>query len=280
MSINDNGIKLLDPNPAQPGSSFYYSIYKLPQDKQLVLSALQALAMQLWKISECYTEPEVAKVQLGWWQQEMESLFSNKPSHPVTKTLQPYVQKYQLEQQMLQAMIEGVRLSLTTQLFNTQAELTQHYQHTGGILMSLQAQVLLGQKPDDVTMKFTYALGVSLETVRHIVDMAEYLNRGHLYIPLDVIKHKRLDPHQLLQDMNKQKLAKLLQFQQQFTEQCYLNGLSNLPKQYFKVLRPLRLYGALRLKRLRKLASKGFPILEHHVQLHPMSKLFFAIKFR
>lgn len=267
----------LDPNPAERGSSFYYSTYRLPDKQRTALTALQAFTLQLRKTSEYYKAPEAAQAKLVWWQQEIERLFAGEPSHPITQTLQPYLTSYGFSIAPFLAMLEAAALSLTTQTFQTQAELAQHYQHTGGILTGLQAHVLFGGKLEEPTLQFAHTLGIATETIRHIIDMPAHLSRGHIYLPLKSLQQHDIDLQQFLQHPDKTTLSILLKEQQRFAEQCYQDALQSLPAKSYQTMRPLWLYAALRLKRLQKIARGGFNIFEQKVHLSPLYKLFFVL---
>lgn len=262
----------IEQDTAPQGSSLYYSLLKVKSPARDIIIVIQAYANELAKISERYLEPGIAKVKLQWWKDEIDRMFEHQARHSITKELQPEIKRYQLSKAAFLALIEASVLSIETQAFSTQPELAQHYQHLGGITESLKAQVLLNGEKNEQVEQFAHLIGICNEIVRHIDYFIEFWGRGHIYLPIEDIEKSSLQ----IEQVDKQKLSQLLKIQAGFARQCYQDALKALPQEYFKIMRPLRLFSALQLKQLDLIEKDDFQVMQHRLQLSPIRKLVHA----
>jgi len=77
-------------------SSAHYSLLFLPAARRRAATALYALRRELDEAIENASDPAVARAGLGWWAQEIQHLFEQKPQHPVTRALAPHLPVYGL----------------------------------------------------------------------------------------------------------------------------------------------------------------------------------------
>jgi phytoene synthase len=254
-------MSLIAQETAPKGSSFYYSLLKAKEPKRTVIISLQAYANELRKTSEQYSEAAVAKVKLNWWAEEIERMFQGQARHPISQSLQTYLETYHLPKAAFLALIEASLLSLETQVFQSQQELAMHYQHTGGILEALKCLVLLDGRKEDEAEQFAHLIGISLEVVRHIQYFAEFYHREHLYLPADSF-----------QNFDEKELPKHLKAQAEFARDSYKQALKHLGN-HQKALKPILLYANLEMKVLDAIEKDGFLVLQHRIELSPIRKL-------
>jgi phytoene synthase len=263
------------------GSEWYYALARATLDKKQALMALDAYAQILNHTAERYHEPSMADIKLNWWHEEIERVFEQQAQHPIAKDLQKAATQFPLNKTALLAMIEGALLSLKTQRFQTQSELAQHYQHTGGILQSLMASVLNEGAIDHATEKYAHTMGIALETIRHIIDTPYYLGRQHLYFPAEVLEQKNIDLSALFNKPQRNaQLIELLKQQADWAQEQYEQALTLLPADQFQIQRPIRLYAMLRFKHLDLIKREGFHVCEHPINVLPLKQWWLSIRFR
>jgi len=75
-------------NKAIPdGSNLYYAtIFETGRNKAIII-CLHALLYELTDIIYACSDPGIARIKLGWWQEEIARLFNKQPRHPVTKQI-------------------------------------------------------------------------------------------------------------------------------------------------------------------------------------------------
>ena len=108
---------------AASGSSFYYSFLFLPKPKREAITALYAFCREVDDIADEVQDLSVAQAKLNWWRGEILNLYTGKPQHPVTQALQGPVTEFDLKQQHLLEIIDGMQMDLEQNRYRDFAEL-------------------------------------------------------------------------------------------------------------------------------------------------------------
>jgi len=97
---------------AASGSSFYYSFLFLPTDIRRAITALYAFCREVDDVVDECSDVAVAQQKLDWWRNEINETFDGNAQHPVTIELARLIKPYQLPQQYLQEIIDGMQMDL------------------------------------------------------------------------------------------------------------------------------------------------------------------------
>lgn len=227
--------------PSITGSSIYYSSLAAPLKQRDLFVACHLFCETLMNIAECYKEKSVAEGKLVWWCQEIERLQDKKPTHPISKSLLNTFE-YGINATPFKAIVDSAKTAIKTELFSNSAELHQHYQHTGGIIEAVKAQIIWGRELNTDELKACHQLGIALECIRHLNIASEHIHRGLEYFPdsyHDQASH-----------------AKIL-----------INNIS------VKLTRAQRVYTNIQLKLLAKIERDKFQVEQYQYALSPLQKL-------
>lgn len=257
---------------APRGSDIYYALMQVPKDKKAPYLAIHALNAELQKISEHYRELKVAQQKLAWWAEEIKALYQGMPKHPITQALQEDLNLYQIKEIELLAMVEAAMLSATTQIFANENELRQHYQHTGGINIALKAKILSNESDPNLM----HQLGISMEILRHLLEMPRFLERQHLYLALSAFQSTNIDPQPILQGKNLDALKPLLEQELKQAQDLFTQVSLKLDKKEKQTLKPLLLELKLKLKQAQKTSADAWQIFSYRLELSPLVKFFLS----
>lgn len=263
---------------APMGSDIYYVLRQVPEGKELAYLAVHAFATELAKISEAYREAAIAQQKLSWWHEEIKRLYQGEPTHPITKALAIHLKNYDLKEIEFLAMIEGAMLTISTQIFTSEASLRQHYQHTGGIIAQMKAKILTA-KNINLTAEFTkciHQLGVAHEIVRHLLNFPKFLQRQHLYLPLSLFQQHELDPQPILLGENLYQLPPLLHDELVNAQTLFNQTISHFTRTQKKAFRPLILEVKLKLIQTKKIANHAWKIFDYRLELSPVLKFLYT----
>jgi len=97
---------------ARSGSSFYYSFLFLPTEQRRAIVALYAFCREVDDVVDRVGDPGVARAKLEWWREEIERLYAGRPLHPVTRALQPVIERVNLAAEQFQEIIDGMAMDL------------------------------------------------------------------------------------------------------------------------------------------------------------------------
>jgi phytoene synthase len=126
---------------AASGSSFYYSFLFLPPERRRAITALYAFCREVDDVVDECTEPQIAHTKLGWWRQEILSLFQGNPNHPVSRALHPHLESFGIKETQLQEIIAGMEMDLTQTRYLDFKGLEKYCYHVAGAVGLLAAGI-------------------------------------------------------------------------------------------------------------------------------------------
>src|SRR3954447_11673267 len=97
---------------ASSGSSFYSSFLFLPLERRRAITALYAFCREVDDVVDEGMDPQVAAAKLAWWRAEVANLFAGKAQHPVTQALDPFRDRFSIDQKKLGEIIDGMEMDL------------------------------------------------------------------------------------------------------------------------------------------------------------------------
>ena len=98
---------------AASGSSFYYSFLFLPPERRRAITALYAFCREVDDVVDETSDTHVAATKLAWWRNEVADMAAGSPHHPVTQALLPFKDKYAIDPEKLNLIIDGMEMDLT-----------------------------------------------------------------------------------------------------------------------------------------------------------------------
>jgi len=261
---------------AGSGSSFYYSFLFLPLEQRRAITALYAFCREVDDVVDECSDKDVAHSKLDWWQKEIEQCFSGQPRHPVSRALQQPVQTYNLPAEYFQEIIDGMKMDLKQNRYETFSELALYCHRVAGIVGLLSAEIF-GYRHRD-TLKYAEELGTALQLTNIIRDVREDAERDRIYLPLDELLEYRINPYDLLNAGNTDKLQEMLGFQAQRARRYYQRALSHLPPTDRYAQRSGLIMAEIYRTLLDEMEMDEFRVLQQRLSLTPLRKLWIAWK--
>lgn len=261
---------------ANSGSSFYYSFVLLPRETRRAITAFYALCRELDDVvDECH-EPHVAAAKLAWWRSELERMTQGAPQHPVARALIDTQQGRKLPQALLQEIVDGMAMDLSTSRYADFASLQLYCHRVAGVVGELAA-LIFGYR-DPATRVYANDLGLAFQLTNIIRDVGEDARRGRIYLPQDELQKFGVSESDILHAHATPAFHKLMEFQYQRAEALYAKALSELPLEDRKAQRPGLVMAAIYRALLREVRLAQFPVLRARVSLTPVRKIWLAGK--
>jgi len=261
---------------AQSGSSFYYSFLFLPPERRRAITALYAFCREVDDtVDEC-TDESVARIKLAWWRKEIASMYEGQQSHPVTLALQPHLIPYNLQQQHLQAIIDGMEMDLNQTRYLDYAALTKYCWHVASVVGILSASIFGATKPE--TLLYAEKLGHAFQLTNIIRDVGEDARKGRIYLPINELQQFNVTAADLLNARHSENFEKLMAFQAARAQKVYDEAFALLPKEDRRAQRPGLMMSAIYRTLLDEVQADGFHVLTQRISLTPIRKLWLAWK--
>jgi phytoene synthase len=259
---------------AQSGSSFYYSFLFLPPDRRHAITALYAFCREVDDVvDECH-DPSIAATKLVWWRQELARLYAGKPEHPVTQALLPALAEFNLPQEQLLEIIDGMEMDLQQSRYLDFKALSLYCYRVAGVVGLLSAEIFGYQ--DRKTQKYAHDLGMAFQLTNIIRDVGEDARIGRIYLPIDELQRFEVTAADILNARYSDNFRRLMEFQIERAEQYYTQAVSELPAGDRKAQRPGLVMAAIYRTLLDEIKRDGCQVLTQRTSLTPVRKLWIA----
>jgi len=261
---------------AQSGSSFYYSFLFLPPERRRAITALYAFCREVDDTVDEATDQSVARIKLAWWRNEVAQMYSGTPTHPVMLALKPHIQPYDLKQEHLQAIIDGMEMDLDQSRYLDYPNLKKYCWHVAGVVGILSASIFGVTNPQ--TLKYAETLGLAFQLTNIIRDVGEDARKGRIYLPIDELQQFNVTAADLLNARHSEKFEALMKFQAARAQQLYDDAFALLPQEDRRAQRPGLMMAAIYRTLLDEIERDGFHVLTQKISLTPLRKLWLAWK--
>ena len=259
---------------AQSGSSFYYSFLFLPPNRRRAITALYAFCREVDDVvDECH-DPAIAATKLVWWRQELARLYAGQPEHPVTRALLPALAEFNLPQEQLLEIIDGMEMDLQQSRYLDFKALSLYCYRVASVVGLLAAEIFGYQ--DRKTQKYAHDLGMAFQLTNIIRDVGEDARIGRIYLPIDELQRFEVTAADILNARYSDNFRRLMEFQIERAEQYYAQAMSELPAGDRKLQRPGLVMAAIYRTLLDEIKRDGCQVLTQRTSLTPVRKLWIA----
>jgi len=261
---------------ARSGSSFYYSFLFLPPERRLAITALYAFCREVDDVVDEVSDPSVARAKLAWWRTQVRAMYEGAPEHPVTRALAPHLATFQLPQDCLQAIIDGMEMDLDQTRYLDFAGLRKYCWHVAGVVGELSARIFGVTDPE--TLEYAQELGLAFQLTNIIRDVGDDARRGRIYLPVNELQQFQVKAADILNSRYSENFTRLMQFQADRARETYHHALARLPEADRRAQRPGLIMAAIYHALLQEVERDGFQVLHQRISLTPVRKLWLAWK--
>jgi len=261
---------------AQSGTSFYYSFLFLPPERRRAITALYAFCREVDDVVDEVSDPDIARTKLAWWRQEIGSVYSGSPQHPVAIALRSVVADFALPQEHFQTVIDGMAMDLDRNRYLDFADLERYCHCVAGVVGLMSAEIFGYVNP--ATRQYARDLGIAFQLTNIIRDVGEDARRGRIYLPQDELARHGVTQTSLLKRETTKGMSALMADQVARARQWHQQALAELPPEDRRAQRPGLIMAAIYRALLDEIERDGYAVLDHRVALTPLRKLWIAWK--
>jgi squalene synthase HpnC len=120
---------------------------------------------------------------LDWLDAEVDHLYAGRPEHELMKRLLPTVRAHAIPPDPFRKLIEANRRDQTVTRYRTFEELVEYCRYSADPVGHLVLYVFDRATPERIALSDRVCTG--LQIVEHLQDVAEDLDRGRVYLPLE-----------------------------------------------------------------------------------------------
>jgi len=259
---------------ARSGSSFYYSFLFLPPTQRRAITALYAFCREVDDVVDECSEPSVARMKLAWWRNEIAGVYGGTPQHPVACALADVASGFHLQQEHLQAVIDGMEMDLDCSRYPDFSALRVYCHRVAGVVGLLSAEIFGYQ--DARTLSYAADLGLAFQLTNIIRDVGEDVRRRRIYLPLDEMERYGVTLADITAARETENFRRLMEFQIERALDFYRKAYAALPAVDRKAQRAGLVMAAIYRTLLSEVKADGCHVLTRRTSLTPMRKLWIA----
>jgi phytoene synthase len=261
---------------ATSGSSFYNSFRFLAKDKRRAITALYAFCREVDDVVDECSDVNVARTTLNWWRNEVASIYGGQPQHPVAQALVPIVKQFNMAQEHLLEIIDGMEMDLDQPRYADFKSLQLYCYRVASVVGLLSVEIF--GYTDRQTLKYAHDLGIALQLTNIIRDVGEDARRNRIYLPLDELQQFGVTAADILNSRETENFLKLMEFQIERAQRYYQQALDHLPAVDRKAQRTGLIMAAIYQATLHEVVASGCHVLKERISLTPTFKLWLAFK--
>jgi phytoene synthase len=208
------------------------------------------------------------RVRLAKWRQ---MLHATAPDEPLlARDVRQLITKYSLPNDMLEEIIAGVEMDLSTLRYPTFDELRVYcYRVASAVgLVSIEIFRYRNQR----CKQYAIELGLALQMTNIIRDVGKDMQNGRIYLPQEDLARFHYSETELMQRHYNERFVQLMEFQTRRARQFFVNAAAALPVEDRKAMTPAEIMGSVYRGLLRRIELDKFRVFEKHYQLSKMEK--------
>lgn len=261
---------------ASSGSSFTSSFRFLPKEKRQAMTVLYAFCREVDDVVDECSDANVARTTLNWWRGQVADIYGGKPQHPVAQALVPIVKRFNLAQEHLLEIIDGMEMDLDQARYADFKSLQLYCYRVASVVGLLSVEIF--GYTDRQTLKYAHDLGIAFQLTNIIRDVGEDARRNRIYLPMDELQQFGVTAADILNARETENFQKLMAFQIERAQRYYRQALEYLPAVDRKTQRTGLIMAAIYQATLKEVAASGCHVLKERVSLTPTYKLWLAFK--
>ena len=261
---------------AASGSSFYYSFLFLEPRRRQAITALYAFCREVDDVVDECPDASLSRAKLDWWRAEVKALYEGRASHPVTRALASSLREFQLPQEQLLEIIDGMEMDLDQVRYPDFKALHLYCYRVASVVGLLAAEIF--GYGDRRTLKYAHDLGLAFQLTNIIRDVGEDARRGRIYLPQDELARFGVDEADLIEAKYSDAFRKLMEFQVDRAQGMYRQAFDQLPSADRKPQRAGLIMAAIYRATLDEIVRDDYRVLHQRISLPPLRKLWLAGK--
>jgi 15-cis-phytoene synthase len=208
------------------------------------------------------------RMRLAKWRQILHATAPDEPR--LARDVRQLIAKYSLPTDMLEEIIAGVEMDLSTLRYPTFDEL-RIYCYRVASAVGLVSIEIFGYR-NQRCKQYAIELGLALQMTNIIRDVGKDMRNGRIYLPQEDLTRFHYSETELMQRHYNERFVQLMEFQTRRARQFFVNAAAALPAEDRKAMTPAEIMGSVYRGLLRRIELDKFRVFEKDYELSRMEK--------
>jgi 15-cis-phytoene synthase len=254
----------------QSKSNLALAFISLGRERKLDITVFYAFCRVIDDIADSSELNVVEKrVRLAKWRQMLHATTQDEPL--LARDVRGLIAKYSLPTDMLEEIIAGVEMDLSTLRYPTFEEL-RIYCYRVASAVGLVSIELFGYR-NQRCKQYAIELGLALQMTNIIRDVGKDMKHGRIYLPQEDLARFHYSETELIQRRYNERFVQLMEFQARRARQFFANAAAALPAEDRSAMTPAEIMGSVYRGLLRRIELDKFRVFEKDYQLSKMEKV-------
>jgi 15-cis-phytoene synthase len=208
------------------------------------------------------------RVRLAKWRQILQTAAQDEP--PLARDVRQLIAKYSLPTSMLEEIIAGVEMDLSTLRYPTFEEL-RIYCYRVASAVGLVSIEIFGYR-NQRCKQYAIELGLALQMTNIIRDVGKDMRNGRIYLPQEDLARFHYSETELIRRQYNERFVQLMEFQAHRARQFFADAAAALPAEDRRAMTPAEIMGSVYRGLLRRIELDKFRVFEKDYHLSKMEK--------
>jgi phytoene synthase len=208
------------------------------------------------------------RVRLAKWRQMLHVTAQDEPL--LARDVRRLIAKYSLPPAMLEEIIAGVEMDLSTIRYPTFEDL-RVYCYRVASAVGLVSIEIFGYR-NQRCKQYAIELGLALQMTNIIRDVGKDMQNGRIYLPQEDLARFHYSETEMMQRHYNERFVQLMEFQARRARHFFANAAAALPVEDRRAMTPAEIMGSVYRGLLRRIELDKFRVFEKDYQLNKMEK--------
>jgi 15-cis-phytoene synthase len=253
----------------QSKSNLALAFISLGRERKRDITVFYAFCRVIDDIADS-SEPHVVekRVRLAKWRQMLHATAQDEPL--LARDVRRLIAKYSLPPAMLEEIIAGVEMDLSTMRYPTFEDL-RVYCYRVASAVGLVSIEIFGYR-NQRCKQYAIELGLALQMTNIIRDVGKDMQNGRIYLPQEDLMRFHYSETEMMQRHYNERFVQLMEFQARRARQFFANAAAALPVEDRRAMTPAEIMGSVYRGLLRRIELDKFRVFEKDYQLNKMEK--------
>ena len=208
------------------------------------------------------------QLRLAKWRQMLHAATPDEPL--LARDVRGLIAKYSLPIEMLEEIVAGVEMDLSTMRYPTFEELRVYCYRVASVVGLVSIEIF-GYR-NLRCKQYAIELGLALQMTNIIRDVGKDVQNGRIYLPQEDLARFDYSESELMQRHYNERFVQLMEFQTRRARQFFANAAAALPAEDRRAMTPAEIMGSVYRGLLRRIELDRFRVFEKVYQLSKFEK--------
>lgn len=202
--------------------NFYWGFISLPHDQRMAIYALYDFARQVDDEVDGAPRPDLIPERLAAQRERVSRCMRGEADDPVMQVLSKAVARYDIPEDELQALIDGVERDCTHTRYATWEDLREYCRLVASVVGRMCVRIF--GFTDDTALLRADELGLALQLTNILRDVREDAEMGRIYLPEEDLRRFGITQDAMLRGAPEDGWNALVKFETQRARQLFKTG--------------------------------------------------------